>query len=122
MSKFKIIGIFLFIALIMLANSNIVIPSIAAGCNLTKVHISQQALHTETATVKITAVPSCWSGAVEVNQGNRDQHIITVQVSNGIGFGIIPRPEGTGSCSIWCYHPYALIPGLRGNNIFIAQG
>jgi len=72
-----------------------------------------------TMTVTITATPSCWSGSVQVNQGNQDTNLITVNVVSGHGTGVVQRQETTGTCAQSCIHPYASNPGMRGNNIMV---
>jgi len=85
-----------------------------ASCTLTKVHISAGTMTTKSETVMITTTPSCWSGQVEVNRGNVDYHLITVTVTNGHGTGTVVRISVSQNV-----HPYAVNPGLRGNNMIV---
>jgi hypothetical protein len=107
------------VALAFLGSASLSPSSFAATCHLTKIQISSAGLTATTEKVALTATPSCWSGAVSVNQGNRDFHLITVNVVAGHGIGIVQRQEASGPCPIYCIHPYASNPGLRGNNILI---
>ncbi|MDA4130740.1 MAG: hypothetical protein OK457_08210 [Thaumarchaeota archaeon] len=115
-SVFLTLGVML---LLTVGISGLAISSSAASCQLTKVWISQSLLYANTVKVQITATPSCWSGAVDVNRGNADVHVITVQVTHGSGSGIVPRLELSSPCSVYCVHPYATNPGLRGNNLVV---
>jgi hypothetical protein len=121
MQKSKFLNYFAIslVALAFLGTASLAPSSFAATCHLTKIQISQAGLTATTEKVALTATPSCWSGAVDVNQGNRDFHLITVSVVAGHGIGVVQRQETTGACSIYCIHPYAPNPGVRGNNIFI---
>ncbi len=115
-STFLTLGVMLVVTV---GTIGLVISSAAATCHLTKVWISQSAMAANTEKVLITATPSCWSGPVEVNRGNMDTHVITVQVIAGSGFSVVPRLEVSSPCSQYCIHPYVTNPGLRGNNIIV---
>ena len=93
--------------------------SSAATCSLTKITITAGKMTANTLTIWITPTPLCWSGYVEVNRGNADVHVITLLVSHGVGTGIVPRLENSSPCYIYCVHPYAINPGLRGNNLVV---
>jgi hypothetical protein len=116
----KYLSVLVLVAFAFIASSsNFAVASSAAGCNLTKIHISAGTMAANTETVIITATPSCWSGAVQVNQGNQDHNMITVNVVAGHGTGVVQRQETSGSCAQFCIHPYATNPGMRGNNILV---
>jgi len=102
------------VAFLFIGSSGFAPVSSGASCNLTKIRIAGGTMTATTEKVSITATPSCWSGQVEVNRGNVDFHLITVTVSNGHGTGSIIRISIAQSV-----HPYALNPGLRGNNIVV---
>lgn len=121
MQKSKFLNYFAIslVALAFLGTASLTPSSFAAACHLTKIQISQAGLTANTEIVALTATPSCWSGSVDVNQGNRDFHLITVNVVAGHGTGTVQRQETTGPCPIYCIHPYAPNPGVRGNNILI---
>ncbi len=121
MSKIKY-GNYLALALIaflFIGSSSFATVSSGASCNLTKIRIAGGTLSANTEQVIITATPSCWSGSVAVNQGNQDAHLITVTLIAGHGTGIVQRQEITGPCAQYCIHPYAMNPGMRGNNIVV---
>jgi len=121
MSKIKY-GNYLALAIVtflFIGSSGFALVSTGASCNLTKVKIAGGTMSANTEQVIITATPSCWSGSVEVNQGNQDAHLITVTVTAGHGTGIVQRQEITGTCAQYCIHPYATNPGMRGNNIMV---
>ncbi len=88
--------------------------SAGASCNLTKIQIAAGTMTATSEKVSITATPSCWSGKVEVNRGNVDFRLITVTVANGQGIGSIVRISVAQNV-----HPYALNPGMRGNNVIV---
>jgi len=121
MLKIKV-GSYLALALVALAfigSSSFVLVSTGSSCNLTTIRIAGGTMSANTEQVVITATPSCWSGSVDVNRGNADVHVITVQVIAGHGTGIVQRQETTGTCAQYCIHPYATNPGMRGNNILV---
>lgn len=99
---------------VVLGSAGLTTASSAATCKLTKIWIAQASLTATTEKVSITATPLCWSGAVQVNRGNVDFHLITVQVTKGHGTGTVQRISAAQSI-----HPYATSPGLRGNNIIV---
>jgi len=107
------------VAFLFMGSSGFALVSIGASCNLTKVRITGGTMSANTEQVTITATPSCWSGSVQVNQGNKDTNLITVTVTAGHGTGIVQRQEITGPCPQYCIHPYATNPGMRGNNIIV---
>src|SRR5579871_2588621 len=101
MAKVPLYAIFGVLALVILAGPwSATANSSAATCHLTKITISGGALAANTEKVTITATPLCWSGSVEVNRGNADVHVITVQVIHGIGAGVVPRLEKSSPCDV----------------------
>ncbi len=120
MAKVRLYAILGVLALVLLAGPwGAAANSSAATCHLTKITVAGGGLTANSERVTITATPLCWSGSVEVNRGNADVHVITVQVIHGIGAGFVPRLEYSSPCDVYCVHPYATNPGLRGNNLVV---